>query len=247
MPVLSQDSILSILDEGSRAFVFPMLDNGYVYLAASRLALFRSPTDWAMTFEIFGYSPRGGIPDLDVTTFGSAVRSARTAADFVDEESYQAFLANNRYWQQQSFCPIGDEGWIDAENGEEIDPSATHLTLRGSEIGLPSREDYVRAGIAVADPAHIHVADTSRALAWTHRDEVLATNVERRVCLPEDMTQLLLLDDWPHPDVCDPEVLPSRSETFRQLADVLVSGDISRYRPGPGNTHWSNWPDGGTL
>jgi len=247
MPMLSRDSILSILDEGARAFVFPMLDNGYVYLAASRLALFRSPDDWAMTFEIFGYSPRGGIPDLNVTTFGSAVRSVKTAANFVSEDAYRAFMANNRHWQQEFFCPIEDEEWIDAENGEDVDPSAKHLRLRGSKVALPSPEDYSRAGIALTDPAHVQVAGLSRALAFARREDVLATNAERRLCLPEDMVQLLLLEDWHHPDVCDPEKLPSGSETFQQLADVLVSQDVTLYRPGPGNTHWSNWPDGGTL
>jgi hypothetical protein len=39
-------AILRILDDASRAFAFPCLDNGYVYLAATRLSLFRSPDDW---------------------------------------------------------------------------------------------------------------------------------------------------------------------------------------------------------
>jgi len=246
MPVLSRDSILSILDEGSRAFVFPMLDNGYVYLAASRMALFRSPGDWAITFEIFGYSPRTGMPDLNVTTFGSAVRPVKTVADFASDEAYRAFLANNENWQQEFFHPIEDQEWIDGD-GDDVDPAAAHLILRGAEVPLPSRDDYARAGIALADPARVQIADMSRALAFTHRNAVLATNAERRACLPEDMTQLLLLDDWQHPDVCDPEALPSGSEAFRQLADVLVSQDTALYRPGPGNTHWSNWPDGGML
>jgi hypothetical protein len=58
----SADEILSILDECANAFTFPMLDNGYVNLAATRLSLFRSEADWAMTIEIFGFSPRAGIP-----------------------------------------------------------------------------------------------------------------------------------------------------------------------------------------
>jgi hypothetical protein len=35
--------ILRVLDAGCESFTFPMLDNGYVYLAATRLSLFRSP------------------------------------------------------------------------------------------------------------------------------------------------------------------------------------------------------------
>lgn len=247
MSVLSQGSILDILDEGARAFVFPMLDNGYVYLAASRLALFRSVSDWAMTFEIFGYSPRAGMPDLSVTTFGSSVHPRKTVADFVNEEAYQAFLANNRHWQQEFFYPIEDDGWIDAENGEDVTPGATHLMLRGRHVALPSDDDYSRAGVTRSDEAHAGVAEMCRALATSHRDEVLATDGERRTSLLDGMTQLLLLDDWLHPDICDAEILPGRSTTFQQLADVLVTRDPARYQAGVGNTHWSNWPDGGSL
>jgi hypothetical protein len=46
-----------------------MLDNGYIYLAATRLSLFRSSRDWAITIEVFGYSPRAGIPDTSIYTF----------------------------------------------------------------------------------------------------------------------------------------------------------------------------------
>jgi len=50
--------ILTILDACCHSATFPMLDNGYVYLAASRLSLHRSTTDWALVIEVFGFSPR---------------------------------------------------------------------------------------------------------------------------------------------------------------------------------------------
>ena len=48
------EEILSILDRCCDMFAFPMLDNGYWYLAATRLSLYRSATDWAMVIEVFG-------------------------------------------------------------------------------------------------------------------------------------------------------------------------------------------------
>ena len=60
--------------------------------------------------------------------------------------------------------------------------------------------------------------------------------------------KLLQLEEWHHPDVVDDEERPSGSETFAQLAAVLSSGELAHYRPTrPPNTHWVNWPDGGTL
>lgn len=44
-----------------------MLDNGYVYLAATRLSLYRSATDWAIAIEVFGFSPRAGLPDTHIS------------------------------------------------------------------------------------------------------------------------------------------------------------------------------------
>jgi len=55
------EDVLAILDQCSAKFTFPMLDNGYVYLAATRLSLHRTEADWGMVIEAFGYSPRAGI------------------------------------------------------------------------------------------------------------------------------------------------------------------------------------------
>ena len=56
-----------------------------------------------------------------------------------------------------------------------------------------------------------------------------------------------MLDDWHHPDTVTGEVT-SATAAFRSIARVLVEGDIALYEASePGNTHWSNWPDGGTL
>jgi len=41
MPI-EADQILSVLDRCCDAFSFPMLDNGYFYLAATRLSLYRT-------------------------------------------------------------------------------------------------------------------------------------------------------------------------------------------------------------
>lgn len=41
---------------------------------------------------------------------------------------------------------------------------------------------------------------------------------------------------------------PSLQETWQQLAKVVVTGDISLYKPTlEPNTHWKHWPDSGSL
>jgi hypothetical protein len=56
----STGEILAVLDGCFDSFTFPMLDNGYVYLAATRLSAYRSESDWAIAIEVFGFSPRAG-------------------------------------------------------------------------------------------------------------------------------------------------------------------------------------------
>ena len=70
-----QPGILSILDRCCDAYSFPMLDNGYVYLARTRLSLYRSAADWAMVIEVFGFSPRLALPDTHIHTFASRLNN----------------------------------------------------------------------------------------------------------------------------------------------------------------------------
>jgi len=88
------DHILSVLDRCCDAFTFPMLDNGYVYLAATRLSLYRTPADWAMVIEVFGFSPRSGLPDTHIHTFASALYDRDAPEKYVNREAFDRYLAN---------------------------------------------------------------------------------------------------------------------------------------------------------
>lgn len=226
--------ILQVLDDCSSAFTFPMLDNGYVYLAASRLSLHRSADDWAIVIEVFGFSPRSGIPDIHIHTFGSRLHNRD-----------KANRANNPNNESHFLNPIEEGAWMDEDEPETVSPAGT-VTLRERSINLPSVEEYQEAGIELQGerPA---IFELCRYLAHHYRDQVLATPSERRVNVPPDLTEILVLEDWHHPDLCNGE-LPSETETFRELAEVLATGDLIRYRSAePHNTHWSHWPEGGTL
>lgn len=54
------------------------------------------------------------------------------------------------------------------------------------------------------------------------------------------LRHLLTLREYYHPPL---PKMPSETETFRMIADVIVSGDASRYRPSePPNTRWMDLP-----
>ena len=225
--------ILEILDRNCDAFTFPMLDNGYVYLAATRLSLFRSDKDWALVIEVFGFSPREGLPSVHIYTFAS-----RLPAGDADDPHHESHFVN----------PIEEDDWLDEEDAEMVSSDAKEVVVRGRAIALPDADAYEAHDIELEDPPNVQVFELCRYLAAVARDDVLATERERRVNVPQELAQVLVLDEWHHPNVVDEKDRPSGSETFRQLAEVLVSGDIDRYQPThEPNTHWVNWPDGGSL
>ena len=244
----SSTEILSVLDRCCDNFTFPMLDNGYVYLAATRLSLFRSDVDWALVIEVFGFMPRSGLPDTSIYTFASRLHDRDTPGDFVTREAYENYLTDNPHNESRAIFPIAEGPWQSAENAEVLAKNATVIPVRGQMARLPSRNDYKEYGISLEDPNEIYVFEACRYLAATHRDIVLATDAERRISVPPDLDEILVLDEWSHPDIVDDSKLPSSSETFQQLATVLATGNTGAYSPTmPPNTHWSNWPDGGTL
>jgi hypothetical protein len=223
--------------------MFPMLDNGYVYLAATRLSLFRSPEDWAMTIEVFGFSPRSGLAETYIHTFGSTIDQKSTRR-YVDQRAYETYLANNPNDEMYSVEPIAGGDWVDIDTVAE---GTTEVTLRDRLIPIPDLAAFQRAGVELEQPPQVLAFELCRVLAHEFRDAVLATPDERRFNVPDDLRLLLTLDEWAHPDVVD-DKFPSGSATFQQLARVLVTGNVNEYRPTETpNTHWRNWPAGGTL
>jgi hypothetical protein len=124
---------------------------------------------------------------------------------------------------------------------------ATSSDERGVPRALPSRDAYANHGITLASHDRVHVFELCRYLAAIARNDVLARPDERRVNVPPELDELLVLDEWHHPDLITDE-LPSQSDTFVQLANVLVTGDVAHYRPTRApNTHWKHWPECGSL
>jgi hypothetical protein len=246
MPIRAAD-ILSILDRCCEAYSFPMLDNGYLYLAATRLSLYRSAKDWALVIEVFGFSPRAGLPDTNIHTFASRLHNRDSPEDYVTREAYRSYLANNPHNEFRSAYPIQEGAWQHPNSLELVARGAKEVHVRGKAMPLPPAREYKRHGIELEKKPRVQVFELCRYLAAVARDRVLATPRERRVSVRPDMKQILRLEEWRHPDLVNEE-RPSGSETFRQLAEVLATGDAGRYRPTQApNTHWRNWPEGGRL
>ncbi|MET7402653.1 hypothetical protein ABZS66_55155 [Dactylosporangium sp. NPDC005572] len=127
------------------------------------------------------------------------------------------------------------------DNWDEVEDPDEPEMYRGGPLVVRGRPVVVAAG-----PGE-ELVDVLRRLVPEHRELLLADETELRRRIPPDLPELLRLDEWHHPDLAG-STRPSESPTFRQLAEVLTTGDLTRYAPtAPPNTHWSNWPESGSL
>lgn len=106
---IDPQQILTLLDCCCDNFTFPKLDNGYVYLAATRLSLYRAPEEWAIVIEVFGYSPRAWLPDTAIYTFASTICNRDIPSVYGPKEiaNLLAALPNN---DMRFVYPIGATG-----------------------------------------------------------------------------------------------------------------------------------------
>lgn len=232
----TRDEILRQLDECAEDFVFPMLDNGYVYPADVRLTAFRDEARWAIVIEAIGFHYRAGGHDgmqNALHKYGNCLERAPGT----DNDEFLCLTQDGR--EGEAFDP---------EYMEKVHDAARTIRVRDRLVDIPrDSAAYASKGIRLREAPTILAYELLRVLLPEHRDLLLATDDELRRFIPHDLPIFLQLDAWHHPDLANDELV-SASETFRSLADALVAGDPSVYAPSRApNTHWSNWPEGGTL
>ncbi len=231
----TQSEILSQLDACAEEYTFPMLDNGYVYLADVRLSAYRTERYWALIIEVLGSNYRAGGVFNDLYCFGNCFTQNPGLASegilaVMDDVSNYPIFAEEDHWD------------VCKEKG----------VLRVRDKLIPydvSIEKLLERGIGEDkwDSDGVTITELVRSLVPEHRTSLLATEEDLRQRLPFGLPLVLRLDEWHHPDLVEGE-LPSGNQAFQMIADALVSGDPSYYKPTQSpNTHWSNWLESGTL
>jgi hypothetical protein len=225
------DEVLSQLDAAADESMFPDLNHGYFYLVDARLRLFADPVEpaaadatgdqsrrWALVVDIVGFSARDwNLVDV-VHTFGNCLTAGRPGSENKD--------FHHRIDNMVEVLSVDDD-------------------LRSTYVGSVPME--VRGQYLTIDaPAGTGLPDAFRRLVPEHRDLLLADEGEVRRRLPADLPEILRLDEWNQHYLWDTR--PSDHETYQQLAAVVATGDVSQYRPTMApNSHWSNWPESGSL
>lgn len=218
----TKQEVLAQLDADTN---FPMLDNGYVYPAAARLNAYRDAAGlrWALVIEVVGWNNHQSDHQAIESTlycYGNWLNQPPGLAD-------DGFLHMTR---------DGDES--STFDDQDVDPEARELYVREKRVRIPkAAKRYKELGIKWEDPDMVKGYELLRALVAGHRDLFLATEEELCQRVPADLSLVLRLDEWRHPD----GEKPSQTEAFQMIAEVLTAGDPKQYRPkAKPNTHWKH-------
>ena len=231
----NQGQILSQLDACAADFTFPMLDNGYVYLVDVRLSAYRTEQYWALVIEVLGSDFRSGGVFNCLYRFGNCLPETPVLANdcilaVMNDPANDALLDEEDHWdirQEKGFVRIREE---------VVAYDVTPEVLK--HIGIGKDE---------MDGGSVSITELARTLVPEHHALLLATEEELSQRVQLDVPLILRLDEWNHPDLVEGN-MPSNSEAFQMIADVLVFGDPALYKPTlPPNTHWRNWLESGTL
>lgn len=234
--MIESKDILKQLDKCAQEFSFPMLDNGYVAPAGTEMSIYRDENRWVIIIEVIGFSYRGGghngISNC-LHIFGNCL-------------DYEPGMQN------ENFLSLTDDAvncqTFDDDELFYLNPDCDSFLLRGEPYSIiHDREKYKLSGIELEDEEKINAFEFLRLLNDLHHDKLIASEDEIRERIPVDIPLMLKVEEWFHPDLVN-EDMPGENETFIQIAKVLETGNIEWYKPSKeANTHWSNWPDGGTL
>lgn len=143
-------------------------------------------------------------------------------------------------------CLSGDPGFQNGDFLDRID-NIRDVLADDEPFGVVSGDLVIRGQRVTIDVTpHEPEEGFFRRLTPAHRDLLLADEQELRSRIPDDIPEILRLDEWCQPKLFDTP--PSQSEAYRLLAEVLTTGDPARYRPTEEpTTHWSHWPESGEL
>jgi hypothetical protein len=235
--MLTTGDILHQLDEAAKKDVcgFPILGSVSTALGSLCLSGFANGADWAMFVEILAqdYS-RDGMDGLRDSIY-----------------SYGSSIIGNLGWSRDGVLLVAEKGpfWPEFEFREHegkpifaLREGVKVVRVRGREIAVPrSLEEYGEIGVHLDFPPDVQVPEFLQWLSAAHRSAVFEPDDALLARLTKPLPLVLRLGEWYHPALPSRE-LPSRTETFQQIAEVLATGDPTRYKPTlPPNTDWRNW------
>lgn len=228
--------ILEQLDSCASIFQFPVLDNGYAYLAGTNLTAFCDTNRWAIIIETICFNYRAGGHNGIVNClyiFGNCLQFSPGM-----QNSNFLYLTDN----------FENVNTFDDDELFYLNPESSNFLLRNVKTPIShNRQEYSFNGISLENADKIKAFEFLRLLDKKYHEKLVATEDEIRMRIPSDIPQILKMRDWFHPDISSGEI-PSENETFKLIATVLETERQDLFKPTKeSNTFWGNWPESGTL
>ena len=216
---------------------FPMLDNGYYYHADQELRIYRNNQNWIMTIQVLQFNNHS----LGVDGFSTIVY--KYGSNINPDESF----SNDSFYHLAK--DVDHQTFIEEQNtfNSFLNPIAKKLKIRNTTITVEhDHSKYEQKGIQLESEGKIRPWEVLRFITPEFSDLFLLTKEE--LGIHSDLKEELRLSKWQHPDNIDTDL--SDMNSFKEIAQCLSNNsefDIAKIETENPNTHWSNWPLGGTL
>lgn len=256
----TQKEILEYLEESDQETYHFFIDFEHPYFntAGSRLTLYADAKRWAIVFEKSGYANRSYDGEIELAYFGNCLINLQAEGERVGVTSNCKYvtLINNVEMAR-----------IENGNFELASKNVSQVRVRDSLLNIKHNKSvYENKNIKIrahSNPQNlIDIPSLIRYLDEQHPNLFRATDNELRKCLPADLPKIMKIEEWHHeayskyktmtsPTNYKYEVIgeqPSKYETYRMIADILISRDSTKWRPTlKPNNNWRNWPNAGNM
>ena len=242
----SQKDILEYLEHYDQEtyHFFIDLEHPYFFTAGSRLTLYADETRWAIVFEKSGYSTGSSAAEIEFAYFGNCLTNLKSE------------IPGNETTSNMSSEWIIDNTELERiqHDFELVAKDKNQVKVR--DTFLPIEHDWTKYLAKGIKPQHydnpdklIDFPSLIRYLDEENTTLFRATDKELRMHLPADLPQLMQIDKWHHKRYYQGEgKRPSEYETYKMIADILVSKDTSKWKPTlKPNNDWRNWPNAGYM
>ncbi len=236
--------IFNDLDKYGPYINFLDLADGYFFTAGSRINLFADDDRWAIVFEKSGYHNRGGRAEIELSYFGNCLENLETTGlngKFVSNSKRFTLIDGENFNKiEADFELVSKKADVVKVRDKQLPIEQNQLKYKAKNIDIQQFDNVLNR---IDYPALVRYLDEE------YPNVFRATPFELRSCIPGDLRFIMHIDQWHHRYYTPyGGEKPSSYETFRQIADVLVSKDKACWNPSlRPNNDWRNWPGAGNL
>jgi hypothetical protein len=241
--LIKKEDILKALDNigaDSPYEFFPFFEDDHLDLAAVKMNVCSDKERWAIIVELIGFNNGNWCVDDHIYLLGNCINK----------------IERSKHPSNSTVKWIVDPQQVESvsENGFFLKSDVD--TIQINQVKVPVEHDlkkYEKKGIEIKKRGNpggsVDFIALTRYLAETNYELFVAKESELRKFIPADLPKLLELKEWYHEEYNYVHMFgkydgkaPSAYETFQMIADVIATGDITKYKPTlKPNTHWSNW------